>query len=212
MIAAARFTVDEITEEVAPVESGAATTATDESLIMRACGQDGAAAFESLVHRYEHSLFGYLRRYLGSAEMAEDVFQATFLQVYRKRMSFEEGRRFRPWLYTIATHQAIDAQRRNRRHRMVSLDLRTKGNTEGVAIGDLIAGDNRIAIDTLLTIEARAWVRSAVEQLPEAMRAVLTLVYDKGLKYSEVATRLGIPVGTVKSRVSTAIHRLHQAC
>ena len=212
MIAAARFTVDEITEEVAPVESGAATTATDESLIMRACGQDGAAAFESLVHRYEHSLFGYLRRYLGSAEMAEDVFQATFLQVYLKRMSFEEGRRFRPWLYTIATHQAIDAQRRNRRHRMVSLDLRTKGNTEGVAIGDLIAGDNRIAIDTLLTIEARAWVRSAVEQLPEAMRAVLTLVYDKGLKYSEVATRLGIPVGTVKSRVSTAIHRLHQAC
>ncbi|MEI6257228.1 MAG: RNA polymerase sigma factor [Planctomycetota bacterium] len=212
MIAAARFTVDEITEEVAPVESGAATTATDESLIMRACGQDGAAAFESLVHRYEHSLFGYLRRYLGSAEMAEDVFQATFLQVYLKRMSFEEGRRFRPWLYTIATHQAIDAQRRNRRHRMVSLDLRTKGNTEGVAIGDLIAGDNRIAIDTLLTMEARAWVRSAVEQLPEAMRAVLTLVYDKGLKYSEVATRLGIPVGTVKSRVSTAIHRLHQAC
>jgi len=212
MIAAARFTVDEITEEVAPVESGAATTATDESLIMRACGQDGAAAFESLVHRYEHSLFGYLRRYLGSAEMAEDVFQATFLQVYLKRMSFEEGRRFRPWLYTIATHQAIDAQRRNRRHRMVSLDLRTKGDTEGVAIGDLIAGDNRIAIDTLLTMEARAWVRSAVEQLPEAMRAVLTLVYDKGLKYSEVATRLGIPVGTVKSRVSTAIHRLHQAC
>jgi len=212
MIAAARFTVDEITEEVAPVESGAATTATDESLIMRACGQDGAAAFESLVHRYEHSLFGYLRRYLGSAEMAEDVFQATFLQVYLKRMSFEEGRRFRPWLYTIATHQAIDAQRRNRRHRMVSLDLRTKGDTEGVAIGDLIAGDDRIAIDTLLTMEARAWVRSAVEQLPEAMRAVLTLVYDKGLKYSEVATRLGIPVGTVKSRVSTAIHRLHQAC
>ena len=212
MIAAARFTVDEITEEVAPVESGAATTATDESLIMRACGQDGAAAFESLVHRYEHSLFGYLRRYLGSAEMAEDVFQATFLQVYLKRMSFEEGRRFRPWLYTIATHQAIDAQRRNRRHRMVSLDLRTKGDTEGVAIGDLIAGDDRIAIDTLQTMEARAWVRSAVEQLPEAMRAVLTLVYDKGLKYSEVATRLGIPVGTVKSRVSTAIHRLHQAC
>ena len=212
MIAAARFTVDEITEEVAPVESGAATTATDESLIMRACGQDGAAAFESLVHRYEHSLFGDLRRFLGSAEMAEDVFQATFLQVYLKRMSFEEGRRFRPWLYTIATHQAIDAQRRNRRHRMVSLDLRTKGDTEGVAIGDLIAGDDRIAIDTLLTMEARAWVRSAVEQLPEAMRAVLTLVYDKGLKYSEVATRLGIPVGTVKSRVSTAIHRLHQAC
>ena len=70
-----------------------------------------------------------MRRYVGSAEMAEDVFQATFLQVYVKRDRFEVGRRFRPWLYTIATNQAIDAQRRNRRHRMVSLDQRS-GNEE----------------------------------------------------------------------------------
>ena len=61
---------------------------------------DDTDAFESLVHRYEQELFSYLRRYCGSAEMAEDVFQATFLQVYLKKENFEDGRRFRPWLYT----------------------------------------------------------------------------------------------------------------
>ena len=58
---------------------------TDEELIGRVRLRDDSAAFETLVHRYEHELFSYLRRYLGSAEMAEDVFQATFLQVHLKR-------------------------------------------------------------------------------------------------------------------------------
>ena len=95
---------------------------TDEVLIRRFQQSGDTAAFESLVHRYERDLFGYLRRYLHSAEMAEDVFQTTFLQVHLKRDAFADGRRFRPWLYAIATHQAIDAQRRNRRHRAVDLD------------------------------------------------------------------------------------------
>ena len=69
----------------------------DEELLRRCCRNGDAAAFESLVHRYEQELFSYLRRYLGNAEMAEDVFQATFLQVHLKREQFEEGRRFRPW-------------------------------------------------------------------------------------------------------------------
>ena len=78
--------------------------------------------FEELVKRYENELYGYLRHYLGSAEMAEDVFQQTFLQVHLKCEQFEPGRKVRPWLYAIATNQAIDNQRRNQRHRASSLD------------------------------------------------------------------------------------------
>src|SRR5262249_62113741 len=88
-------------------------------------------AFSELVHRYERELYSYLRRYLGDATMAEDAFQATFLQVHLKCDQFEEGRKFRPWLYTIATNQAIDAQRRNKRHRSISLDRNTKSETTG---------------------------------------------------------------------------------
>src|SRR4029453_1322817 len=70
------------------------------------------AAFTELVHRYERELYNYLRRYLGDATLAEDVFQNTFLQLHVKLDLYDKGRLVRPWLYTIATHQAIDALRK----------------------------------------------------------------------------------------------------
>jgi RNA polymerase sigma-70 factor (ECF subfamily) len=183
----------------------------DEELLRRFRITDDATAFESLVHRYEHELFSYLRRYLGSAEMAEDVFQATFLQVHLKKENFEEGRRFRPWLYTIATNQAIDAQRRNRRHRMVSLDHRTGGQDDVGTLVEMLAGQDRTADERLEEEEARNWVRSAVEELPDALRSALVLVYHQGMKYREAADVLGIPVGTVKSRLHAALLKLNES-
>jgi|GEM_PF-225729 len=183
---------------------------TDEDLLQRFCSDADGQAYEVLVRRYEQELFSYLRRYLGSAEMAEDVFQATFLQVYLKKERFEQGRRFRPWLYTIATNQAIDAQRRNRRHRMVSLDQKTNDDEVG-GLMEIVSADGPTAIEQLEDEEAREWVRTAVEDLPETLRAALVLVYHQGMKYREAADVLGIPVGTVKSRLHAALLKLNQA-
>jgi RNA polymerase sigma-70 factor (ECF subfamily) len=183
----------------------------DEELLRRSRVDGDAAAFESLVHRYETELFSYLRRYLGSAEMAEDVFQATFLQVHLKKEQFEEGRRFRPWLYTIATNQAIDAQRRNRRHRMVSLDNRTGGEDDVGALVEMLSGAERTADEQLESAEAQEWVRSAVDDLPDGLKQALLLVYHKGMKYREAADVLGIPVGTVKSRLHAAVLKLNES-
>jgi RNA polymerase sigma-70 factor (ECF subfamily) len=185
--------------------------AADEELLRRFRVAGDPVAFELLVHRYEHELFSYLRRYLGSAEMAEDVFQATFLQVHLKKEHFEEGRRFRPWLYTIATNQAIDAQRRNRRHRMASLDGRSGGDEDVGALVDLVSGSGRTADEEFEAEEAREWVRAAVADLPETLRSALVLVYNQGLKYREAADVLGIPVGTVKSRLNAALVRLNES-
>jgi RNA polymerase sigma-70 factor, ECF subfamily len=187
---------------------GGSGEASDEDLILRARRGDGASAFESLVHRYERDLFAYLRRYLGNAEMAEDVFQLTFLQVHLKRECFEDGRRFRPWLYAIATNQAIDAQRRNRRHRMVSLDQPLGHNADAGSLRQLIAGDDAVAEEASHDREAAEWVREAVNALPSPQKAVLLLVYHEGLKYREAADTLGLPVGTVKSRLHAAIRSL----
>ncbi len=74
----------------------------------------GAALFGQLVSRYEREIYSYLRRYLGNSDMAEDAFQATFLQLHLKCDQFESGRKLRPWLYMIATNQAIDLQRRTK--------------------------------------------------------------------------------------------------
>ena len=142
--------------------------------------------------------------------MAEDVFQATFLQVHLKRDSFEDGRLFRPWLYAIATHQAIDAQRRNRRHRMIELDRR-RGDDEGHAFVTALASRDGTADDQAETEEARRQVRSAIDGLTAPQRMVVELVYQQGLKYREAAKRIGIPVGTVKSRVRAALLKIGES-
>lgn len=192
------------------VGTGSGTGPTDEELLARFRQDDDSGAFESLVRRYESELFSYLRRYLGNAEMAEDVFQATFLQIHLKKDQFEEGRRFRPWLYTIATNQAIDAQRRNKRHRMVSLDHRTGGEDDVGTLVEMLSGSDRTADEKMEAEEAREWVRVAVGDLPETLRSALLLVYHQGMKYREAADVLGIPVGTVKSRLHAALLKLNE--
>lgn len=185
---------------------------TDEQLLLRYRETGDRALFAQLVRRYESELFSYLRRYLGNAEMAEDAFQGAFLQVHLKQEQFEEGRRFRPWLYAIATNQAIDAQRRNKRHRMVSLD-RTggDGDNDNARLGDLLAGNDLDPEGAACKAEDARWIQEAMEALPESMRDAVHLVYFQGLKYREAAEALSIPVGTVKSRIHTAILKLNES-
>ncbi len=191
----------------------AATELTDEQLLLNYRRGGDRGLFTHLMQRYEHELFNYLRRYLGDSEMAEDAFQTTFLQVHLKCQQFEEGRRFRPWLYAIATNQAIDAQRRNKRHRMVSLD-RTGNSVQGDEIGRL--GDlliSELEDDPLQVVsrwEEGQWIRDALDGLSEQMRSVVQLVYYEGMKYREAAEVLSIPVGTVKSRLHAAIAKLNE--
>ena len=93
----------------------------DEELLATYAETGSREAFEELVRLYEREIYSYLRHFLGDAQLAEDAFQITFLQVHLKCRQFERGRRLRPWLYAIANHQAVDLRRRNRRHKAVSL-------------------------------------------------------------------------------------------
>lgn len=189
------------------------TDMSDEQLLRSYRDQADRLAFAELVRRYERELYSYLRRYLGDAGMAEDAFQATFLQVHLKCDQFEEGRKFRPWLYTVATNQAIDAQRRNKRHRSVSLDRNPKaeGTDEVGSLMDLLVSKEPRPDSKAESIQQRDWIRSAVDQLPDTLREPLNLVYYQGMKYREAADILKIPVGTVKSRLHSAILKLNEA-
>ena len=181
----------------------------DESLIARYRRTGDRAMFETLIRRYEREIYSYLRRYIGNAEMAEDAFQGTFLQVHLKCHQFDSDRRFRPWLYAIATNQAIDVQRRNKRHRMVSLD-RSSGEKDdrGNSWSEKLVGDCPDPLLAAASGESSQWVNESVESLGESMQQVIQLVYYQGLKYREAAEALGIPVGTVKSRLHAAVQRL----
>jgi len=185
---------------------------TDEELLLGYCESGDRDQFAELVRRYERELFSYLRRYLGDAEMAEDAFQAAFLQVHLKCEKFEAGRAFRPWLYTIATNQAIDAQRRSRRHRMVSLDR--AGSNQGEEVGkllDLLVSGEASPTAQLTADERKEWLGRAIGELPQTLRDAIQLIYFQNLKYREAAEALDIPVGTVKSRMHAAVAKLNEA-
>jgi RNA polymerase sigma-70 factor (ECF subfamily) len=183
----------------------------DEELLTRLRGGE-REVFGVLVRRYQRELYGYLRRYLGDANLADDVFQATFLQVFTKIAQYEPGRAARPWLYTIATHQAIDAMRRVGRHPMVSLEQSTSEGENGEvrSMVEMLESRESNPLDQSLEGESREQVRAYVDKLPEFLRQVVVLVYYQGLKYREVADIIGVPVGTVKSRLHTALLKLQE--
>ena len=187
-------------------------TCSDEELMQR-FRRGQSEAFGLLVRRYERELFGYLCRYLRDSALAEDVFQNTFLQLYLKSGQYEPGNPVRPWLYTIATHQAIDALRRNGRHQAISLDEQreTEGEGDCQRLTELLETREPGPFDHASRAEQREQVRAAVEQLPDFLREVLVLAYYQGLKYREIAGIVGIPVGTVKSRLHAALVKLQEA-
>lgn len=187
------------------------TPQSDEELMAQFCTTHEARFLEQLVCRYEYDLYHYLKRFLGDSQLAEDVFQATFLQIYLKSAQFDVARKFRPWLYMVATNQAIDTQRRNKRHRGVSLEknINTAGTElEGISLLEILPSEEVSPEAKVLKDERAEQIRGLINELSEPLRQVIILIYYEGIKYREVAEILNIPVGTVKSRLHTAMKKL----
>ncbi len=187
------------------------TTYSDEELLVRYRQTGERQHFAELVSRYERELFSYLKRYLGDADLADDAFQSAFLQVHLKCDQFEADRRFRPWLYTIATHQAIDARRRDKRHRVVSLDRAANDSEDNGRLLDLLVSNDPLPVQQLTEEERQAWLIQTIGSLPATLQDVIRLIYFHDMKYREAAEVLKVPVGTVKSRTHAAVQKLHEA-
>ncbi len=190
--------------------AGAPEGLSDEELLGRYRELGRPGDFDELVRRYSGELHRYLVRYLRDPALADDVLQNVFLQIYAKRRLYEVGRLARPWLYAIATHQAVDALRRVGRQAAVSLDQQAEEGEpiEPGALVDLLADEAPSPLDELEEEERRRWVQDSVARLPEPLRQTLILAYYQGLKYHEIAEALGVPLGTIKSRIHIATARL----
>ena len=164
----------------------------DTELLVRHLAGD-AGSFAALVARYRRELFNFLYRFTGDAALAEDVFQEAFLQLHVSGAAFDPSRRLKPWLFTIAANKARDALRSRGRRRAVSLDAPVARDAEGATTyADL-------------NLETRQAVQRIVDQMPENLRIVLVLCYFHELPYKEIAEILGVPLGTVKSRIHSAV-------
>lgn len=183
---------------------------TDEAILLEYRQSGDQDLFSELVHRYERELYDFLYRRFENATVAEDAFQTAFLQVHMKCGQFEEGRRFRPWLFTIAMNSAIDLIRRTRRrHAMASLNAPIREH-EGLdaQLLDMLTCPEPSPDERLDRQERCDQCRKAVTRLPDRIKIVVELVFFQGLQYREVAELLSIPIGTVKSRLHEAVVKL----
>jgi RNA polymerase sigma-70 factor, ECF subfamily len=178
---------------------------TDAELLSRYIAGD-EAAFREIIERYKNPIYAFLRRFLSRQELVEDVFQETFLQLYSSRESFDPTRPLRPWLFTIAANKARDALRKQQREATTSIG--TLSEPEETSFDDVLntlASYDVTPVDELNKTETAAKVRQIIANMPENLREILILAYFDQFSYKHMADMLGIPLGTVKSRLHTAI-------
>ena len=161
-------------------------------------------AFAQLVKRYEKELYNFLLRFLRQPSLAEDVFQETFFQVHLSADSFKSDRRFRPWLYTIASNKARDLLRSRARRPTVQLSTYDDDQDAG-QLWDYLLADHTTAEEIFEAKQQRELIREVVGRLPDHLRQILILAYFSKLSYQEMAEVLEIPLGTVKSRLHSAV-------
>ncbi len=167
---------------------------------MRAVARGDERALASLYDQYARILFGLILRILNDREEAEDVLQEVFLQVWRRAADYDE-RRGRPftWLVTLARSRAIDRLRAlGSRQRAVKESAREVSEEVSDAAQDAFKS------------EQGEIVRRALAELPEEQRRALVLAYFEGLSQSEIAVRLGAPLGTIKTRMRSGLMKLRE--
>ena len=164
-----------------------------------------AEAFEFLINRYRRELFNFLKRFLGSRSAAEDVFQDAFLQVHLSADKFDPSRRFKPWLFTIAANKGRDFMRKRGRRPAARLDAQIGHDSESQSFIDLMEADLPLPEESLRRDELKELVERTIERMPEHLREILLLAYFQQFSYNQIAEVLEIPLGTVKSRLHTAV-------
>ena len=168
--------------------------------LLKAIAARDEAALAQLYDGYRVILFGLLMRILNNREEAEDVLQEVFLQVWRRAGDFDEARG-RPftWLVTLARSRGID--------RLRTLAARERVAVAGARDESEVVSD---AASDAFRSEQREVVNTALAQLPDEQRQLLLLAYFDGLSQSEIAARVGAPLGTVKTRMRTGMMKLRE--
>src|SRR5215208_7927155 len=175
----------------------------DEQLMARLDGPEVEAALSKLYDRYSRTVYGVGIKILGDRSSAEEVVQEVFLKVWRASHTFDPSQgSFSTWLYRVTRNVALDLHRkRTSRIRPVP-----DGDLHIAAARDSSASPEKVVDDSWL-----AWrISRALEGLGETQREVIELAYFQGLSQREISRRTGVPLGTIKTRTSSAMKRLRQ--
>lgn len=156
------------------------------------------AAFELIVNTFSERLYWHIRRMVGLHEDADDVLQNTFLKIWRNMSSFRGDSKLYTWLYRIATNEALDHIRKNKKLQVVGADAENQNYIQN-------SGD--IYFDSHM---AEAQLHKAIAQLPEKQKLVFNLKYFEELKYEEISEITGTSVGGLKASYSLAVTKIKE--
>ncbi len=179
----------------------------DLSLVRRVQRGD-KGAFDVLVLKYQHKLVKLVTRYVRNPAEAEDIAQEAFIKAYRALPQFRGDSAFYTWLYRIAINTAKNAVV-SRDRSPVDYDLDRTSIDESYDMQGRLK-DSETPEGLVLTDEIRQTVNAAIEQLPEDLRTAIVLRELEGLSYEQIASTMGCPVGTVRSRIFRAREAIDQ--
>jgi RNA polymerase sigma-70 factor (ECF subfamily) len=177
----------------------------EDSQYVSLCQGGEPAAFEVLVRRHQKRMFNIAYRMTGDYEDAADVVQEAFLSAYRTIKKFRGEAKFSTWLYGIVVNHAKNRVRHTGSkayHEPVSLDDPPPGGKDGPAMDP--PSQDSSAVDLLMQKETQEKVQGCINELEKEHREILVLRDIQGFSYEEITQMLGIPDGTVKSRLSRA--------
>jgi RNA polymerase sigma-70 factor (ECF subfamily) len=167
----------------------------DDAALLAAARDGDLDAFEALVRKYSATVYAHALRFFGDPQAAEDVAQEVWIKVYRSLATFDDRARFTTWLYRVTRNTCLDAVRAGK-HRPIPTEL-----------ADTAPAPGDLADEVVLTTAVESAMRTLMPEDREALSAVALF----GLSYSEAASQLRVPAGTVKSRVFRARRALAHA-
>ena len=179
----------------------------DDAGLLAALRAGELVAFNALVARHQRSLINFFYHLCWDRQGAEDCAQEVFLRVYSHLDTYEPQAKFTTFLFRIARNLWIDRMRSAAVHGK-PLSLEASSGGEGRSLQERVASRVQSPVEILAREEQQEALRRAIDQLPDEQKAVVILGEIQGMKYQDIGEILGVPVGTVKSRMHTAMEKL----
>jgi len=168
-------------------------------------------AFNQLVWRWEKSIFNFILKMSGDFEASKDICQKTFIKAFKGLKKLNDHTKFKTWLYQIAVNHCRDEIRRQKKHKMISIEKLQEDCEEGAILPENLASDGRNSPDFHWNQkEIREILDQAFERIPEEQRLVIIMKEYQGLKFSEIAEILNQSINTTKSRMYYGLNALRK--
>jgi RNA polymerase sigma-70 factor (ECF subfamily) len=188
---------------------------TDEDL-MRLCREGDEGAFQGLFKRYEGPALSFIYRMIGDRSRTEALAQEAFLRIFKDAQGYQYPRSFTTWFYTIVRNLCKNELRWRSRHPTVSIEESVapgeQRNTDKAArIGDFLRAQGSDPLESMVNQEMTQKLEQALNALPELEREILILNRFQGLKYREISEIVGVPLGTVRTRMYSTLEHLRKS-